>query len=572
MTAVQEGRRRRYTAHLVERRSIDYVPPSERHGKVRDQFTVWTAANATALNIFFGSLAILLGLNFVWAIVAIVVGTVLGALMTSFHALQGPRLGLPQLIQSRAQFGYYGAVVFFLAFIVVEFGFMASQLVIQAYSMHQVVPAVSIPVWAFIAVIPVTLIAIFGYDWVHRWQRWATVALAVTAVIMIIQALTYSGHLAKAASGTTAPSLALFLVVTVIFIINIAGWAPNVSDYSRYLPESVRPVPAFMAVFLGNVLPTIAFAVIGAYITGLLPAATLYGAVQHISGDWALIVMAISLTGTNIFNVYTGMLSLVSTADTFAKIKRTISVRVVGIVVMVVAALIAAILGYKSFLTNFVNFLDVLIFIFFPWSAINLADFYFVRRGHYDIPEIFDRNGIYGWVQAPAAIAYVLGLVVELLFVNQTYFTGPFVSDIGGVDISWILGFVVPFLAYYAIATTSGRARRAPAAVPSALLARAGGCAGADSYEGQAAADHGHRVLATAVLVPQQHPRRAVRALHDRHGVPGAVPGRHRRGDQRPGAGRAGHPHERRLPPGPGDRRPVLAALPAGPDRRPVAG
>jgi NCS1 family nucleobase:cation symporter-1 len=479
MTATHTGRRR-YTAHLIERRSIDYVPPDERHGKVRDQFTVWSAANATALNIFFGSLAILLGLNFTWAIIAIVVGTVLGALMTSFHALQGPRLGVPQLLQSRGQFGYYGAVVFFLGFIVVEFGFMASQLVIQAYSMHQVIPSVSIPVWAIIAAIPVTIIAIFGYDWVHRWQRIATIVLAITALVMIIQAIAYGGHLAKSASGSAAPSASLFLIVTVIFIINIAGWAPNVSDYSRYLPESVRPAAAFWAVFLGNVLPTVAFAIIGAYITGLLPQASLYGAVQHVSGDWALIIMAISLTGTNIFNVYTGMLSLISVADTVTRVKRTVTPRIVGIVLMVVAAVIAAVVGYHSFLENFVNFLDVLIFIFFPWSAINLADFYLVRRGHYDIQAFFDPDGIYGKFQAPATIAYVIGLVVELLFVNQTYYTGPFVSSIGGVDISWVLGFVIPFVVYVLIARNSrlqaltGGPRRGADAVqpsPSALSA-----------------------------------------------------------------------------------------------------
>jgi nucleobase:cation symporter-1, NCS1 family len=459
MTTTVEQGKRRFTSHLIEQRSIDYVPPTERHGKVRDQFTVWSAANATALNIFFGSLAILLGLNFVWAIVAIVLGTVVGALMTSFHALQGPRLGVPQLLQSRGQFGYYGAVLFFVAFIVVEFGFMASQLVIQAYSMHQVVSSVSIPVWALIACIPVTIIAIYGYDWVHRWQRWATVGLAIAVVVMIIQAIAYGGHLARSAAGTAAPSAALFLVVTVIFIINIAGWAPNVSDYSRYLPESVRFAPAFWAVFFGNVLPTVAFAIVGAYITGLLPSASLYGAVQHVSGDWALIVMAISLTGTNIFNVYTGMLSLISTTDTFVKIRKTVTPRVIGIFVMVIAALIAAVLGYHSFLNNFVNFLDVLIFIFFPWSAINLADFYLVRHGHYDIQAFFDKDGIYGWFQAPSAIAYLIGIVVELLFVNQTFFVGPFVSAIGGIDISWILGFIVPFFAYIALSRMTGLTR-----------------------------------------------------------------------------------------------------------------
>jgi nucleobase:cation symporter-1, NCS1 family len=579
MVATQQTNRR-WTSHLVEHRSIEYVPPDERHGRVRDQFTVWTAANATALNIFFGSLAILLGLNFVWAIVAIVVGTVVGALMTSLHALQGPKLGLPQLLQSRAQFGYYGAVIFFLGFIVVEFGFMASQLVIQAYSMHQVVPAVSIPVWAFIAVIPVTLIAIFGYDWVHRWQRWATILLSITAVVMLIQALTYHGHLAKSASGTTAPPLALFLVVTVIFIINIAGWAPNVSDYSRYLPENVRFWPVFWAVFLGNVLPTIAFAIIGAYITGLLPAASLYGAVQHVSGDWALVIMAISLTGTNVFNTYTGMLSMISTADTFAKVKRTLTPRVIGIVIMVVAALLAAVLGYHSFLDNFVNFLDVLIFIFFPWSAINLADFYLVRHGHYEIPPFFERNGPYGLVQAPAAIVYVVGLVVELLFVNQTYFTGPLVKYINGVDISWILGFFVPFVLYAIIGRATGRTGRTAGATPASPAVLSGSQFPQPSDkerhvrvhrdQGQAAAHNRHRVMATPVLVPQQHQRGALLHLHDRQRFPRAVSGRDVGGDQRPGAGRAGHPDQRRLSPGPGDGREVLAAFPARPDRRPL--
>lgn len=450
MVDVQE-RRPSWKVNLVERRSIDHIPQDERHGRVRDQFTVWTAANATALNIFFGSLAILLGLNFVWAIVAIVLGTVLGSLMSSFHALQGPKLGVPQLLQSRGQFGYYGAVLFFVAFVVVEFGFMASQLVIQAYSMHQVFSGVSIPVWAAIAAIPVVLISFFGYDWVHRWQRFATVGLTITAIVMIIQALSYGGHLSKGASGTTAPTLALFLVVTVIFIINIAGWAPNVSDYSRYLPESVRFRPAFFAVFLGNVLPTVAFAIIGAYITGLLPSASLYGAVQHISGDWALIVMAISLTGTNVFNAYTGMLSLISAVDTFKTVPRTVAPRAVGILFVAAAALVAAVLGYQTFLNTFVNFLDVLIFIFFPWSAINLADFYLVRHGNYDIPALFEKNGVFGRVQGPATVAYLVGIVIELLFVNQTYFVGPFVKDIGGIDISWILGFVVPFVTYVLI-------------------------------------------------------------------------------------------------------------------------
>jgi len=40
-----------------------------------------------------------------WSIIAGALGIVVGTLFMAFHASQGPRLGLPQMIQSRAQFG-----------------------------------------------------------------------------------------------------------------------------------------------------------------------------------------------------------------------------------------------------------------------------------------------------------------------------------------------------------------------------------------------------------------------------------------------------------------------------------
>jgi nucleobase:cation symporter-1, NCS1 family len=47
----------------IEELSIHYVPVTERHGKPRDQFTVWFAANLSAIGLFLGSLSIVLGLT-----------------------------------------------------------------------------------------------------------------------------------------------------------------------------------------------------------------------------------------------------------------------------------------------------------------------------------------------------------------------------------------------------------------------------------------------------------------------------------------------------------------------------
>src|SRR5690242_3693838 len=96
----------------VETHHIDRIPEAARHGT--------------------------LGLTFWWALLAIAVGIAAGALLIALHATQGPRLGVPQSIQSRAQFGFFGAGWMFIAVWVLNVGFIASELVIQAQSMQGV--------------------------------------------------------------------------------------------------------------------------------------------------------------------------------------------------------------------------------------------------------------------------------------------------------------------------------------------------------------------------------------------------------------------------------------------------
>src|SRR3981081_2097926 len=119
---------------VIESHHIDVIPAGDRTGRPRDQFTLVFAANTNVLNFVFGGLAIAFGLNLFWALLAILLGNILGAGLTSLHAWQGPRLGVPQMIQSRAQFGFYGANFIILASIVLDVGYLAAQQVLQAQS------------------------------------------------------------------------------------------------------------------------------------------------------------------------------------------------------------------------------------------------------------------------------------------------------------------------------------------------------------------------------------------------------------------------------------------------------
>ncbi|MGH3198569.1 MAG: cytosine permease [Streptosporangiaceae bacterium] len=121
---------------LVEQRHVEVILDSARQGRPRDQFTLWFAANANVVNFTLGVLAILFGLNLFWALFAIVVGNVLGMLLTALHTWQGPRLGVPQMIQSRGQFGFYGANFILLASIVLDIGYLAASQVLQGDSLN----------------------------------------------------------------------------------------------------------------------------------------------------------------------------------------------------------------------------------------------------------------------------------------------------------------------------------------------------------------------------------------------------------------------------------------------------
>src|SRR5580693_3623265 len=433
---------------VVEQHHVEVIPENERQGRPRDQFTLWFAANANVVNFTLGVLAILFGLNLFWALVAIVVGNVLGMLLTALHAWQGPRLGVPQMIQSRGQFGFYGASFILLASIVLDIGYLAASQVLQGDSLNLLVSSVSVPVWIVIITLPALAPAIF----------------VVVIVIAVIQAATY-GSVLHQYRGTTLSSGPILVATIGLFFMNMLSWAPYVSDYSRYLPRDVSFQRTFWAIFGGNVISTTLFAGLGAWIATLVPTATgnPLEALAKVSGLWIMFFMGISQIPGDTLNAYSGMLafaSLGSFSKKFMAASSRLAVRLTGILLIFVTGTILAVLGYKTFLTSFENFIGVLLFFFVPWSAINLVDYYVVKRGRYDVPSFFTPNGIYGGIQWWACICYVITLAVQVPFLDQTFYVGPFVKPLGGADISWIVGFALASLLYLAGAKRFNQVRQ----------------------------------------------------------------------------------------------------------------
>jgi NCS1 family nucleobase:cation symporter-1 len=114
--------------------------------------------------------------------------------------------------------------------------------------------------------------------------------------------------------------------------------------------------------------------------------------------------------------------------------------------IMAIATAIAAITK-DNFNVYFADLLAVLVYVLVPWSAINLADYYLVRKGRYSIDQMFVLDGIYGRSQWKSIGVYLLSILVQIPFASLSFYVGPLARLIGA-DLAWLPGLVIPGILY----------------------------------------------------------------------------------------------------------------------------
>jgi nucleobase:cation symporter-1, NCS1 family len=148
-------------------------------------------------------------------------------------------------------------------------------------------------------------------------------------------------------------------------------------------------------------------------------------------------------------NMYSGGLSTLTTVDTVKRIRPTLTARWISIAFITVAATVLALTLSEHFLTNFNNFLLLVLYFMIPWTAVNLIDFFFVRKGNYAIRELFTAHGLYGAWSWRGLTAYLIAFVTMIPFMNTTIYEGPVAKSLSGGDISPFIGFPVAAILYY---------------------------------------------------------------------------------------------------------------------------
>ncbi|MGC8631180.1 MAG: purine-cytosine permease family protein [Thermoprotei archaeon] len=418
----------------VEPYGVEKIPREERHGKPRDLFWLWFASNVGIGSYAIGYLGVTyLSLPVYAAIIGILVGNAVGGVLLALTALMGPKTGLPQMISSRTSFGHKGNyLVAFLNWIS-TMGWFAVNTVLGTFTLSLFYPH---PLLVLVILVFIqAIIAVFGYNMIHAFEKWMSPILA--AFFLFVTFLAAFHGIGNYVPSSTGPSVVTGAVAMMAFSLSyVMSWAPYASDYTRYLSEDTPGRSVAVYSFSGSVLASAWLETLGVWVSAAVPpsranAVTGLISLSHISFI-AGAVIVIGVLSANIMNLYTGAISSLALD---IKLKRWQAVLLVALL-----GGVAAWYGLSSFGLFYENFLLLLDYWVSPWLGIIFVDFFIARR--YSMQSAVS-------YRISALIAYISGLLMSVPFMSQSLFEGYIAQRLGGADVSYYVAFIISASVYY---------------------------------------------------------------------------------------------------------------------------
>jgi purine-cytosine permease-like protein len=297
-------------------------------------------------------------------------------------------------------------------------------------------------------------LAVFGYDLIHKAQRWLAfallIALTIFSVGMCVKMPFPAAQLSFAGFKATPFLVQLFSAAAYQL-----SWSIYVSDYSRYLPPNTGVRATFWWTFLGALIGGVWMMLVGTAAAALNAQIEISDAVQRAGdlifpgfGTVTLLLALLGLLAISGLNFYGASLTLLSITDSFKPLKSNASKRIASLIVVALVATSLAFSASDNFMGKFGDFLGILGYLFTPWTAINLIDFFVVRHSHYSVREIFNPRGIYGRWNWRGLTAYAVGFVAMIPFFKTDIYTGPVARMLGGTDVAMLVGLPVAALVY----------------------------------------------------------------------------------------------------------------------------
>src|SRR6201996_1595692 len=446
----------------VEPGGAEFIPLSERHGKTRTLFGTWTSPNLEFATVFVGVIAVsFFGQSFWDAVLAIVLGTALGSLAHGFLSSRGPAFGVPQMVQSRISFGFLGNLLpAGLNSVTAGIGWFAVNSVSGALALNALTGVTGWVCLVFVGIVQTT-IAFFGHNLIQVFERWMLPLLGAAFVLASIVILSKS----RPGAVHTTQGIGGFLLSVGASFGYAAGWNPFASDYTRYFKPGVSRSAGLWS-GAGVLVSCIILEIVGAASATIPgqnsnPTALFTSHMSTAVADITLIAIALGAISANALNVYSGVMSFLSTGIRLPlKMRRAIVALGFGSIGFIVAGT-----GLHNAATDYENFLLVISYWIGPWLGVFFTD-WLLRRGQRVEGFLFDRKHN-PWA---GGVAMLIGMAVSiLLFSDQTEFVGFIARKHPGIgDLTFEVGFVLSALLYWLFFSISHDKRAEALVIPEA--------------------------------------------------------------------------------------------------------
>ncbi|MDR3191017.1 MAG: cytosine permease [Lactobacillaceae bacterium] len=406
---------------------VHAIPMEQRAMTKWDMFATWVGANANNGTWYIGGVIAAAGM--MTASTTLIITGVLSYVLLALAGYMGYKTGLPAMALTRASFGLRGSFVPSIINLVQFIGWAATNTFIAAISISVIFKdifgwaaygtkggntglIIGIVIMSILHLISISL----GEKSVRMIERVGIILVFVFVIWETVVVLkTVSLHDIMAWHAPSGVHMSSGAVVDVLAAFNLA-WVTAASDFSRFTPNKTA---ATTMSFLGANIGLFWFAFVGLIAT-IATAITLNNFDPNNSdpstiasklglGILALLVIVITSTTANAVNLMAAGSAL---TNMFHKLKLTPALWIVTLGATLVSLIPIVV---NSFLDTFITFLDAIGMFLGPEIAVFLVDFFFVRKGDYQLAEFTKVKGKYwynGGINWIAVITWALGVLM----------------------------------------------------------------------------------------------------------------------------------------------------------------
>ncbi len=377
------------------------VPPAHRRLSGLDLGVLWGDLSVGLLVMVTGALLVpALGLPM--AMLAIVVGTLIGCAPLALVGLAGQREGVPTMVLFRPVLGERGSYLPSALNLVQLVGWTA----VEFWAMGQVANVASIrlfgldapTLWLAVVAALCTTLALGGpIVVVRRWlERFGIYVLVGSAAWITVQAVR-GAELGRLWEAPGAGGLPFWLAVDLVIVMPIS-WLPLVADYTRFARPNAR---AARGTYVGYAIGNVWFYALGAVLVlaGADGDALGIGSaiVATAGGGLALLALLVGESDNAFADIYS---AAVSTQNVAPRVPQRGLVLAVGAVAFVLA------LGLD--VERYEVFLLLIGSVFVPLFGVFVADWAVRARGRYGPAELFAAPAVRWTALVPWLVGFVL--------------------------------------------------------------------------------------------------------------------------------------------------------------------